>query len=768
MKKSLLFTILLLSSWAQSIACGYYPCGEDIRYSLFKPKYFNYKAYQYFYYNADLFGYDSYYYNDDSDTFDLHNSNLIAANELDWFHYVGQKVPLSAINLFLNNAVYSDMHQNSRFEFLNYLYQHRNYDAIRYLIAAKQCEQLTTLNQDSDPWERAQPANDVKKNQILNQLIQLTNKCKDKKFQRKYAFLTIRLAHYAGKQALINSFFETYFQNKTKDYLYYWSSYFYGFDTDKKDYMNYIAALTEHCPEKFYASYYYFHDRFHLDKALQFAKTNEDRANLYGYASLQNLGPNLEYLKQLYHYNPKSKLLAFLLLREVNKIEDWVYTPYYSNFEPSVESSGTYYGDSENRSTSITLRARSEKDRLYAQQVLDFVQATKGSTLNDSKLWNAAEIQLLFISRKYSNCLQAIAQFSKKYPQEKINLELEQIKALCLVAQQPQGKAVLTAEVTAIVFKNNKDKHFLFALGRELEFKGNIVQGIALMALCNDPKEENYAYSEMEWRGNRLPNSDYLQVFYNYFDYLDFMYSAADLQKIINQLNTPLTNHSDQFVYKQLLKDKGYLIDLLGTKYIREDQLGMACKTYKMAGDKYWQDNYNAWERGRYDDNYEFNLNPFSQFKHTEDFVTYTDDFVVNKLSVTQHLIKYLNIANNPKSKDRAYYYFIIANCYYNMTSGGNSWMMRRYSSSNYYDEKYLDQDIIDEREFRLRKKALNYYKLAMQYASSDKFKALCTRMMDYTQEEGSGSFPLLKKSYPDYYQDLSNCENLSNYFHFH
>lgn len=148
------------------------------------------------------------------------------------------------------------------------------------------------------------------------------------------------------------------------------------------------------------------------------------------------------------------------------------------------------------------------------------------------------------------------------------------------------------------------------------------------------------------------------------------------------------------------------MTDLLGTKYIRENNLDKAFVTFKSLDNNYWEDNYNAWERGNYGDDYTFDQNPFYDFKYTEGFIDHKEKFIVNKLSVTEHLIKYINLAYNPKTK-RSGLLLFLANCYYNMSDYGNSWMMRRYSSSSsYYGQDYEKESYIDEIEYRNKIKA--------------------------------------------------------------
>jgi hypothetical protein len=524
------------------------------------------------------------------------------------------------------------------------------------------------------------------------------------------------------------------------------------------------ANLMANCPEKTYASYYYFHENFKIEEALQQAKNKTEIANVYAYASIQKVDKNLDYLKEIHKNNPKSEILGFLILREINKIEDWVYTPYYSNYTPSTQYK--YWSDDNDKITTEILRNRSENDRLYAQEVLDFIQSIDFKTTQNPIVWEAAQINLKFITREYSNCLQLIATFEKAHKTDKSFEEIEKIKALCVTANQEDGKAIIKPEIHNMILKYKYDERFIFALGRELEFKGNITDGIALISLLETNLDTGYDASDVEWQGNRIQTSGNLEVFYSYFDYLDFVYSANDVQTIVDKLNSGFTSEFEKGIYSKLLKDKDYLKDLLGTKYIRENQLDNALITFKSIDEKYWFENYNAWERGNYSEGYSFDQNPFYDFKHTETFIEHKEKFIVTKLSVTEHLIKYTNLAYNSKTKDRDYYYFLLANCYYNMSDYGNSWMMRRYRSYSYYEKYNVENEsYIDEIEYRNKIKALAYYKLAYQNAKTAKFKALCLRMMDYAVENEYRNSKRVATQFPEFKSDLSGCENLENYF---
>jgi hypothetical protein len=98
------------------------------------------------------------------------------------------------------------------------------------------------------------------------------------------------------------------------------------------------------------------------------------------------------------------------------------------------------------------------------------------------------------------------------------------------------------------------------------------------------------------------------------------------------------------------------------------------------------------------------------------------------------------------------------------MTSQGNSWMMRRFTSDSNFDNQG-NSSYVDENEYLNGLLAVKYYKLAYKYAKSEKFKALCLRMMDYTDNGFKADFQRVKKEYPAYIEQLSSCDFLSYYF---
>ena len=745
------FIIVFFSFVFKTWACGFSPYGEDIRFSLFLPTYFNVQGYESFCYHSNSISFED-------------AKNIYPENVLDWYRFTNEKVDIKQIDSFFSESDYHDINEKSNNQFIQFLYKNKQFNVLKYLNNAKEAEPFNSVLFDDDPWELQYQEIKSKRSLFIKKIETDLEQEKDPSLQKKYAFLIIRLAYYDGDLVKVSSVFDRYFKTTTKDYLYYWSLYFYCF-TNKGTAID-VVNVFENSTSKRYASYYYFKENFDFEEALQQAKNNVEKANIYAYQSIQKLDKNLENLKAIYKLNPKSKSLNPLLLREINKLEDWIYTPYYTNYLPSTQYD---FWEDVQKETMNTLRQRSENDRLYAKEVLDFVRNVNVNKTKNATLWKAAEIQLLFMTKAYSECLEEIAAFQKKYPNEQVNEQLLQIKALCLVSAQEKGNTIVTKDIENIVLDQSLNVKFLFALGRELEYKENYTDGLALISYVDKISNDNYNYYNRPfWRGNRLKTSGNLDYFYSYFDYLDFVYDANEMQKVLNNINTkPKSAYNDK-IYSVLKSDFLKLNDLLGTKFLRENNLQQAYNVFKAMGDKYWEENYNAWERSSLDDGYYmFDQNPFYDFKYTPDFIPHKEKFIVSKLSVVEHLLKFKKLVEDPKNTDRDYYYFIIANCYYNMADDGNSWMMRRFSSTRSFgwNEGYIPESYIDEVEYRNRLLAQKYYGLAYNNAKNKKFKALCLRMQELAADGYPSKFTKLQNQYPEYYDDLSSCYSLNHYF---
>lgn len=753
MKKLVIFTTILISSAFS--ACGFYPYGEDVRFYFLNPKNFSYQSYSPFYYPVLSFG---------------QNSDVVISsqdNEKLWEKYCNNKVLITDISTVLGSFSFSDIHENSANPFLRYLYSKKDIEAINYLKFAKNCEYFNTWQ--DDPWERNENTATAKRNVLLNKATVLASQGRKLELKKRYAFLALRLAFYNKDMKSIETIYSQYFSaDQTGSVIDVWALYFKAISETNPVLKNlYFAKVFAASPEKRFVSWQYFESKVPVADVLNFAKNEKEKANVLLLYGLYNPDKNLENIKQIYAENPNYDGLSFLLYRELGKLEDWVFTPNYSLFSTNDD----YLGISSENENVLKILERSDIDRQYAKEVLEFIDTVDLSKVENPNFWKYTRAELLLMTKNYSESLKQIAELERILPtQNPMRNNVEMIKALNLYANQTYGNAKIPDAAKEIIIKNKDNKHFIFALGRELEYLGNTDDAALLYAsLIRSKDDYNFVYYKS------LKNSDHtLGTYYvDYFDYLDAVYSPEQVVSFINKIKG-LSKNTDPF-YKNFhsinQSEINSLYDLLGTKYIRQNKLNLALHAFNKLGEDYFDAQDSLWERDGKDNYYSsskvFDQNPFYHLKYTPDFIPEKEHFRVNKISVTRKLIEYLNKANNPQEKDRDYYYFLVANCYYNMSQYGNAWMMRRYSVSSAGNYSIRE----DNQEFNTAGLAKFYYGKALENAQIDKFKALCLRMQGrcenyyyYFIDENTINSSSQTDDYEDrrfeqnrYYQDLRN-----------
>lgn len=760
MKKFLVCTILLLSSCSTVAACEFSPFGEDLRYHFLNPNYYGLSEFQRFYYNAN--------------TFDPSKNEGAAVDEnvWDWYHYLNRKVDPLSIQQFLYHSDASDLHSESKNQFVGYLYSNNKNRIINYLKWAKQCEEFTTFD-DSKTWERDEVRRKISAHDFLKKLKEEMRNEKDVYLKRRFAFLAIRLAFYANDFLSVKNLHQTNFSSGKKDFIYYWSLYFYCFTDAKKDID--LANIVHYSSEKRNAIFYNFRNTYSLDKALFEANSDQERANAYAFLGMQNIHENLKNLTHIYQLTKHNKQLNFLLIREISKLEDWIYTPYYTYFEPSTASYLEGRSYEKHLAHAFELKKQGELNaRSYAKELLAFVLSCDLKLVDNSMLWQSAIVQLRFMSQDYNGCIRSAKQFIRTYPNENASLQVRKIMVLASVAKQAMGKATIPTEFHEFVLQQLDDERFKFSLARELEYLGNYSDAIALMSGLF--KEDTYYEYPgiIYWQYQRRENNrakGCLVEFSEYFSYIDYAYSISQLKAVVKGIESHAQTAFYSTLYKTLKKDKNYILDMLGMKYIRQNDLKGALAVYEEMSPVYWENNYSAWERDEYDGGYYcFDKNPFFQIKYTKDFIEPNSKIKLTKVNVLKQLIFHLERAKNSKNQRRDKDYFYVATCYFNMSQHGNSWMMRRFSSTWYFQNDHLlyNQMYEDEAEYRDNLLAQKYYRLAEHYAEGERFKALCFRMYEYVKKinkEDICDYHELIKKYPKYYRQLSTCENLNEYF---
>ncbi|MES2544033.1 MAG: hypothetical protein V4548_04050 [Bacteroidota bacterium] len=646
------------------------------------------------------------------------------------------------------------------------MYKQKDFEAINYLLFAKELEKLNPTAQDL--WENNKK--DDLKNQLRREKIDEAFKriktVKDVILKKRYYYQIFKLLSFLKDQNQTVEIYEAYSKKyNSRDFLDNWAL-FYRMIAEKDDIrMNYLATqvFARGTDNKFDIKWY-FNRSIPIEKVLKFARTNEEIANVYVLYSFRKIDQNLDNLKKVHHYNPKNIGLSFLLLREINKLEDWILTPTYTMYLPSIRED--YWENSNDQ----RILNRVEVDRKYALEVLKFVNSVDVNSVDDKDFWMLSKSYLEFLTKNYVTAIKTINSFEMQIKSEKIKHQCEMVKALIITANQEKTTAKISKSIENIIIKEQNNKHFIFAIAKELEILNDKVDAVFLISKIKQSYDDEEMGVFWKSRSGKATLQD--DFYYDWYSYADAELSVYDMRLLINSVDSKTPSVFEKWKTNELKKEKNKINDLIALKYMRTDNLNMAYQYFLKV------------DKNHYTNNPLFNENPFYKIKGYMNFDDSKKSNNLTKAKVVNSLIKLIENANKVENKNRNKSYFLVANCYYNMSYHGNSWMMKRISRTGSFDLNYED-----ELEYYCSSKAKLYYQKALENSNSKEFKAVCMYMIAkctaakdeyllfkqkkyyYTQKEdydkiNNEAFSDIKSKYPDQYIEfLSNCEIFSEYF---
>lgn len=767
MKNWMLCTIALIVNLFQVNACGpFYPYGEDIRFSLLKPQYLNIKGFDAFHYSAYYFA--NYNENKPVEVLAEENENVDL-----WYDYFNGKVDkksiYEAIYLLNPKSLKSGKNDNSLVKILN---TSEYAEALNYIIFAKKCSPLNTFY--NDPWERDEMEETPLRKKFIASALKYANKSTDETIKKRYAYLAIRMAFYSWNGAKVNNIYDHYFaKEERKTALDYWARHFTNFFKEKNAKRNVsVAIVFAHSMEKRFASQFLYDYDLSLEEVLSVCQNDQEKSDVYMMHITRQTNQSLNNLKEYTKLDPTKDGLEFLVVREVNKMEDWILTPYYTLFTPSITSSYEDYQDFEH------LSARLQYDKTYAKEFADWMKTVDPSQINDQDWWNTMQEYVSFLSSdidqtSLTKTSKWITSSDKKslirfrnmvYALESIYLKRQE------ALTDPVFQNILLDESKA---ENNK---LIFAVARELEYTGFTTDAASLLSTLYS--KQNWLEGTQFWRTPKGHTTLYSDFYDDYFFYLDAYYETSQVEELISAAGKKYTTSFDLWRYMQVKQDMPRLNDLIGTKYMRENKLDLALTSYEKVPDSLWRSEHYAYK------DY-LDANPFYADFYSEHRPTAGDTLVYTKPQVVKKLIYYLNRAEKLNGDQQAWCYFQAANCYFNMTQYGNSWMMKRYfwtANANY-------TGLVDDDDYFKCKRAQEYYRKAKNASKSEAFAALSLRMLgrcksyemydesrdyyyDYDRDlrseifEANPFYRELKNDYPDHYFPLiNNCESFVSYY---
>ena len=785
MKNWLVFISVFISWKANS--CGpWYPDGESVRYSIFAGMPSLYPSFRLFEYENS----SSYY-----DARDLNCQAHEDENLRLWQDYFKGKIDISSLNEAVYHLSYSQIKEGKHPNKLVQLLRQPAYQDVKdYLLFAKNMSKYST-GTSLDPWEKEE----VKLKRSINASISLAcskaRKAKRLELKKRYAHLAIRLAYYSNQLPKVKVIYKSFFMGqKTKTAIDYWAMHFrYNLDKVNDETIIHRAEVFRHSNDKKLATYMNFKviPAKDVQHALSSSKNAKEKGNILALGMVQKLSPALDNLKSLHQLDSQNPAFEFLVQREIKKIEDWILTPYYTEFSPAIVANSweNDYGEWNNSGNyeQALMRGRRNFDQSYARRFALFIDEIKSDNSTNLTLY-AFYAHWLAGEKINLSELRSISVFDATMTQFK-----ERIYALAMV--RDFGNAKLDDPLLQSILKNEVENHndrFVFSIARELEYRGNKIDAAYLFASLNNSRHYYYDDITVDKQAFWKIKSGKIATTYGYYDgyffYLDDAYTLSEIRQVYQDLLRPTKEKSSFHTWKKsfLLQQKDRVADLIGTKFIRLNQFDKALDYFDQVNDTLWKSDAYPYKSN-------LNANPFYTTFYQEHHRSKADSIHFTKTTMVREFLRLQACYDHSTGDLKAKYAFYIGNFCFNLTQYGNSWLMRRYAWSNYF----IATNFPDQREYYQCDLAKSYYLKGYRSTRNKEIKALCLRMAgrcekyrinaknqfnpayeyghnDNVYKENYDDwifaqntyYQKLKKEFPEQYDDLiSNCYSFKRYY---
>lgn len=754
--KLIAFLLFLNSSIYVVKACSYWPYGEDIRFSLF---------------SSDLGGgadmealfYSTHYFNE------YMSRSLSGPDENleEWYHYFDGKFKREVIDELIYRVSYE---KPTPAMYKNKLYVHfqngSDADVAEYVMFAKRVEYIL-----KDDFWTGKKMDVLASEQALDLAKKRTKSSKNEMLKLRYAYQAVVLAYYLNLyddgEAIYTKYVAT---SKEESVLKGWAKLYYanmkyGSGSDQDD--MYKGRLYAQIFEETRSKNQYIFQNFSKDESIikqtyALSENNEERGAIIAIGAFRNPARALKQIQQLFQINPKTELLDILLVREINKMEDWYFSDRYTGYGTGIET--TVWIEEDERFNFIDAE-NFESDKAYLRQVISSAESMVNSgKIPNKALWHTSIAYMAYMLEDEKKTNTQLKKASKENSTDFIQAQIKTIDLLALVRFEEKWDESFQHELYQSIQEIEDYKEEVYNYDR---FVGQLMLAISRKYL----EEENVLLAALF---ESKVSGDIYEAYtswglksYQTFDLLNENADIETMEQFFDVWEKPNKTKLEAWLYADMKSLKWRFTDLLGTMYFREDRLEEALAVYETIPDSVWQvENYEL----HYHYKEQLDSNPFeTKFTGSSPWDDRSVSYI--KPEFVKELIRLKEQAKNAE-KDRAYNYMMLGNAYFNMTYSGNSWYYTEYGWSSVSDQGSSGQN----KDYYTGERALEYYKLAEEAAETQAMAAFCYRLQYKCYKIGpfetNQNFDDHRKykerflnRYPDHYENLKGCDHFDSYF---
>lgn len=758
---SFLSISLLVLKTTLGYGCGWYENSETTRLAFFRAELTNMEGFRPFYYSADFYNTTS----PDDAKIDRYK------NCKEWQTKLGTGVKMNDIYLILYNtspeAFEISCEKNELKKnfggntFIEKLILPKNKELLTYLQFSKELEYCNF--QSDGKWESWVDLNSwhygftVKIEHDYSLLKEKLKTLKDVFLIKRYAFQFIKISYYLNDLGEACKLYDTHFSDKEEEtILQPWALLYKALATDKVGdtiQANYLySQVFDQCEEKKYVCMQWFNKKPSMvERTLLLAKDDHERSVILTMACLRNPGKALPKLKEIFNYKPSDHYFGALVMREINKVEDWIFTPMLTEYGPSVQIGEEWYTDFEQ-----TKKINAKIDKAYSKELKRFLidchKKTKAGDLKD--LLSVAIAHLCFINDENETGKLFLSAVRKNAPvsilrQKNIQLALITIKSEDINAETTKEKLVnnliqleKNAKLDYDVYKS------LYSLTRILSKEYQQQNRIAISGLLF-LKSEQYK-SSYETKNEDWGYDDYQYFFEDYYwplAYFDRYAKTTDIDELMLMVTSKMPTPFERYIREKHFSNINALKDLKATIAFRDDNLELTEKTLAEIPKNYWNTHYEFKDY--------LNEDPFLpkvlSYAYKRNY-----NYEFNKLTFIKEIRSLLAEADTNDAK-KGGNYIKVGHAYFNCSYWGNSWMMTNYGKGTDEDYSFSNDYLFGgmfEKRTKMQQKnyykcalAKKYYKSALKYAINNEEKAMASLMI-YCCNEAAYDFDVNQLPY--------------------
>ncbi|GEM_PF-856364 len=644
--------------------------------------------------------------------------------------------------------------------FTQWLLKKKNKAYLDYFILAKQMEAGQFYR--GDPWTASLlDTNTISLEKLARIALERCGKTKNNFLKTRYAFQAIKTVYYVNEPDDLAAYleaFETYIEPR-ETVVKGWGYYFYGL-LQKDNFKRNVCLLRafDLSEEKKVAAFNKIASAF-LEELIQKEKDPYLKEIALAMEGIYTAGRAGDIISALYQLNPGSKYLPLLLSREINKVEDWIWSYTFlgfSNLGIDYEGKVTFsywnkgYTEDEDRHK-VLVMANRKNDLEYVDRLCTLMAKMAGSRFSDNDFLKLAQAHLYNIRGNYTAAARAVAglklpESSVYYKQwliesiiictntEDIRTPDVQSRLLQWLKDFDQQTATANPEVEFPVAENDDDLSELFlVLSKKFQEKGLInIAGL----LYNKSHHQRNIYdgwtndwSDIYPAEQKKPHSVSPKMNYKQIAFWDRYASPQELEVLIAFKTKKDKTAFEVYISPEQWPDEQVYKDLIGTKYMRMERYHDALRVFQSMDQEFWNDNY-----------YYADYLPFTGIADLRTYAPWDKSKVkqykeTSKTAIAADLVAIIDHINKPglSKEQKAAYYVQLGNCKLNMTKNGLFWMMLSYgnfgqenrdNTGNYYTYTFYPNTIAYGANYYGAQSAMDAYDKALKLSKNKEQQA--------------------------------------------